>query len=393
MLKPRSLTAHAPGLDRKVLRAIADRRGSWARTTTELARVASEHYEREYLHWVGDPEDALCRALRSLLKSEDSLVAVPAWGRSSIGEAAKRHFSNILWMDPREGRLDPGESEIKQALDQGAQGILVAPVAGDCSALPAAQSWCDKSGVSLAVDARASMGSRTPEGGPAAFGHLVLLPVDGDPGPSVCPGAFLGTQEVMSNGVPLNSPGTAQVLRQAVSALASSFRDEPRLQRLRALPADETLAPVATTESAPPGWACAAAHARLDEADLRASQRGRHARSLRDHCGNLPAVILVNESHGCPVTGAAFPLLAQSARQVADFLRQEGVPTVPGLGDWLAPEGDRTERAQQLADRALLLPLHPYFRPRDLRWLGEAVRRATLRANGTGQADPTHSTL
>ena len=389
VLKPKSVTAHAPGLDRKVLRAIADRTGVWARTTSELAEAASHHYERNHLHWVPAPEDALCLSLLSMLQQPDTPIAVPAWGRRALGESARRHFPSIVWMDPKEGRLDPGEVEIKRALKQGAGALLLAPVAGDCSALVAAEKWCSKADIPFAVDARSSMGSRTPAGGPATFGDIILLPVDGDPGPSACPGAFLGTPEPLSNGAPLSGPGPAAALAQAVSALATSVRDEPRLRRLWPSTTGAPARSPGNLSSAPPGWACAAAHARLEEAEVRASQRGRHARSLRDHCGNLPAVTLVDESHGCPVTGGTFPLLAQSAREVAGFLQQEGLPTVSELGGWLAPEGERSERARQLDERALLLPLHPYFRPRDLRWMGEVLRRATLRANGTGQADPT----
>jgi len=389
VLKPKSVTAYAPGLDRKVLRAIADRRGAWARTTATLALAAAEHYGRSHLHWVRAPEDALCAALLDLSREPKAPVALPAWGRPALGKAALRYFSNILWLDPKEGRLDPGESEIKRALDQGVGAMLLGPVTGDCSSLVAARKWCAGASVPLAVDARASMGSRTPDGGPAVFGDLTLLPVDGDTGPSACPGAFLGTPEPMANGTHASSPGPVVALTSALTALAHSVRDEPRLHRLWAGPPGAPRDLSANPDGAPPGWACAAAHARLADADARASQRGRHARSLREHCGNVPAMELVDESHGFPVTGAAFPLLSQSAGEIANLLRSEGLPTGPGLGGWLAPETERTDRARQLAERVLLLPLHPYFRPEDLRWIGELLRRATLRVNGTGQADPT----
>ncbi len=37
------------------------------------------------------------------------------------------------------------------------------------------------------------------------------------------------------------------------------------------------------------------------------------------------------------------------------------------------------------------MPLHPFYRPRDLDWLAERLRQATLRANGDGAGDPTET--
>ena len=82
-------------------------------------------------------------------------------------------------------------------------------------------------------------------------------------------------------------------------------------------------------------------------------------------------------------------MLAQGRDGVAQELAAGGVPTLRGLADWLAPEGARGERATRVSERALFLPLHPFYRPADLVAVAEQLRRATLLVNGTGAGDPT----
>jgi hypothetical protein len=42
----------------------------------------------------------------------------------------------------------------------------------------------------------------------------------------------------------------------------------------------------------------------------------------------------------------------------------------------------RGRRAQKVAAEAIFLPLHPFYRPEDMGFLSEAVRRAVLRSGG-----------
>jgi dTDP-4-amino-4,6-dideoxygalactose transaminase len=292
-------------------------------------------------------------------------------------------FHDVHWMEPARGRLDPGAGEVAEALDAGAKAVLLAPIAGDGMALPDAQKLCRARGVLLMVDARASVGTRILDGGPERYGDLVLLPPDGEPTPGACGGAILSGD---GNGSDMDRPG-ALGIRHAIQALAQSVRDEPRLRRWFASTAPTVRRP--ERSGRPPRWAVAAAGARLLQARFRADQRARHAQVMRINFGNLPAVELIFDPSGFQSAGAALPLLAQGRDAIVAALAEQGVPTRGDLGGWLAPEGPRGPRATDVAERVLLVPLHPFYRPVDIEAIGERLRRATLRVNGTGWRDPT----
>ena len=388
---PCSIPAFAPSLDRDVLRAMLGVGGPWARSPEELGEVLSEHCGLANLHWVHRPEQALCSAILQSLGLGDAQVAAPSWGHPGYRGVLEQTFARVLWLEPQTGHLDPGMEAVARALEDGARAILLAPVAGDCSALSQVASLCRRAGALLALDLRASSGSRLPEGRPETHGDLVLLPVDGEPHPSPCPGAFLATTDPPINGIVKTSSGAFSELGSAAQLVIRSICDDPRLRRLWSGPRLQDRSLVLGRTGAPPAWVFSAAHARLLQANSRATQRARHARTLRHHCGNLPAVELIPELPGCPSAGAAFPLLAQSAAEVREELGSQGIPTVPKLAAWLAPDLERGRLAQLVGSKALLLPLHPFYRPQDLALLGETLRRSTLRVNGTGSSDPTES--
>ncbi len=390
MLSPRSVPARPPAFDREVLRAAAfgGRGGPWPRTLHELGAEVAAHFDRGAGRWVAEPEAALLLVALDRLPGAGPAgppLAAPAWGPPAFAEVLRR-FHQVHWMEPASGRLDPGPSEVAQALDEGARAVLLAPVAGDATSLPDAARLCRDHSALLLVDARASVGTRVLDGGPERYGDVVLLPPDGEPSRGVCGGAIL-----CGDGGPRDDeqgrPGPLGV-RAALSALAESIRDEPRLRRWLGTPKSPT-APGADAAARPPGWAVAAAAARLRQARHRADQRARHAQVMRINFGNLPAIEIVPDPPGFQSAGAALPLLARGRDGVVAALAEQGIPCRGDLGGWLAPEGERGPRAEEVADRALLVPLHPFYRPLDIEAIGERLRRATLRVNGTGWSDPT----
>ncbi len=382
MLPPRSIAGHAPALDRDVLRAILQRSGPWPRDPAGLAARVGDLLGRQPARWVAEPEDALLAALAEGLPTLH--LALPAFGPPGYDAARLPADARVHWMEPARGRLDPGPSEIAEALAAGANAVLLTPLAGDCSALPAARTLCADRGARLAVDARASMAARVLDGGPAAWGDVTLVPVDADGGPSPCSGAIL-----LGDRDPVDAPRGSRQPRLLLRSLASSLRDEPRLRRL--LPSPPARPPVDERRSSPPGWAFAAAAARAEQASQRCTQRARHARTLSVHCSHLPAIQVPPSVPGHHAAGLAVPLLARNRDEVAAELARMGVELVECGARLLAPEAEQGDRARDVADRLLALPLHPYYRPKDIDWLAERLRQATLRANGDGSADPTEA--
>jgi hypothetical protein len=383
VLPPRSIAASAPALDRDVLRAIVQRSGPWPRTPEGLAALVADRLGRHPARWAAEPEDALLAALAARV---DRLhLAMPAFGHPGYEATRLRSDTRVAWMEPARGRLDPGVSEVAEALDAGANAVLLTPLAGDCSALPAVASLCAARGALLAVDARASMAARVLDRGPAAWGDLCLVPVDAEGGPSPCPGAILLGDAGDSSG-----PAAGLRPRLLLRTVAAALRDEPRLRRLMPPPPRPSAAP-GDPPRPPPGWAVAAAAARADQASARCTQRARHARTLDVHCSHLPAIQVPDAIAGHHAAGLAVPMLARNRDDVQRVLCELGVEAVTGLGAWLAPDGERRDRAQDVADRLLAVPLHPHYRPRDLDWLAERLRQATLRVNGDGSADPTEA--
>ena len=82
-------------------------------------------------------------------------------------------------------------------------------------------------------------------------------------------------------------------------------------------------------------------------------------------------------------------MLAQGRDAMLPILTELGVEPVPHGFEFLAPLQGRGDRANLLAGQLLLLPLHPFYGPRDIDAIAEALRRATVRANGIGSGDPT----
>ena len=356
--------------------------GPWARRPEDLATQIAVLLARPPGRWVAEPEDALLAALAP--PSAQLHVAMPAFGHPGYVGARLRDNTRIRWMEPARGRLDPGPSEVAEALDAGANAVLLAPLAGDCSVLPAAARLCGDRGARLGVDARACMAARVLDGGPAVWGDVCLVPVDAEGGPSPCPGAIL-LGPAGEGGSPIGGPQPALLLR----TLAAALRDEPHLRRLVG-PA--RIDPAAAAPSLPPaGWAVAAASARAMQSAHRNTQRARHARTLRVHCSHLPAVRVCSPVAGHQATGLAVPMLARGRDEIAVLLSRLGVEPVAGLGAWLAPAEERGERACDVAEQLLAVPLHPFYRPRDIDWLAERLRRSTLRVNGDGSGDPTEA--
>ena len=378
MFRSRSIPARPPAFDREVLRAalFSHRGGSWPRTPAALARLVGDRADRPEARWVRRPEEALLEALLDRLPGDrpaGPLLAAPAWGPPRFTEVLQR-LHQIRWMPPAEGRLDPGPEEAIAALDDGAEAVLLAPVAGDCQALPEVAAACRRADALLLLDARTCVGSRLLDVGPERFGDLLLLPVDGEPVPSPCPGAILCGAGADDQ----DRPGPLR-LRHGVTCLASSLQDEPRLRRLLDLPRPPGL-PLDSPQ--PPPWAVAAASVRLAQAALRADQRALHAQRLRVNLGNIAGVGLVPDLPGFQAAGGAFPALTRNRDRVSARLLDRGVPTLPGLGGWLAPPGERDPASTRVAEEALLLPLHPFFSRWDIDTIGEALRRAALGSSG-----------
>jgi hypothetical protein len=381
VLPPRSIAAHAPALDRDVLRAMVAPNGPWARDPSSLARQVAVLLGRESARWVAEPEDALLAALAA--RAGSLHLAMPAFGHPGFEATRLRADTRVHWMNPAQDRLDPGPSQVAEALDAGANAVLLTPLAGDCSALPDVARLCEARGAVLAVDARASMAARVLDGGPAAWGDLCLVPVDAEGGPSPCPGAIL-LGEHDDRPTATGGPQPTLLLR----TLKAAVRDEPHVRRfLRPL----SPPPGPPRLRAPSAWAVAAASARALQSAHRNTQRARHGRSLQIHCSHLPAVRVPPAAPGHQAAGIAVPMLARGRDGVIEVLKGLGLEPVEGLGAWLAPPEARDDRAQDVADGLLAVPLHPFYRPRDIDWLAECLRKATLRINGDGSADPTEA--
>jgi hypothetical protein len=411
------IPARAPAVDREVLRAMlfAGRAGApWPQSAADLAaRVAAAAGRADQpAEWVAAPEREVLAAVLGRASARSGPVAAPAWGPPGWRSALERGASEraaasspappVLWLEPAEGRLDPGPAEVAAALDAGARGVILSPLWGDPAPIPEAARLCAARGVPLALDLRAAAGSRSAEGNPAAFGDLLLLPVDGEPeaAASPCPGAVLvgGGAGLESSGRPTGgSPGSAGPASTSLAiarALAASLGREPRLLRLAAklgvpvhprAPAGD--AP--PSANAPPPHALAAAAARLAQSSHRAEQRARHARTLRDHCGNLAAATLLADAAGCQCGGAWLPLLCRDRDATVAALAALGIPVRDDVADWLAPPSERGPRAREAQASSAFLPLHPFYRPADLRFLAETLRQAALRAHvGDAMADP-----
>jgi len=381
MLSPRSIPVLAPPLDREVISAMLARTGPWARTPGELCIAASDHYDRILPRWAPAAENDLCQALAGALGEESGPIAAPAWSRPGYREALPRHFSEILWLEPAAGQLDPGVDEIEEAIKAGAKAILHAPIVGNCGTLPAIQLLCREAGVLLALDARASVGSRIHEQGPEDFGDLLLVPCDGEPTPSLLSGAVLFGCRARVSFQPRPRTTLRRSLPMALRLIAHTLRYEPRIRSLWSGPVKSASAPHMDAEKTP-RWVFAAAQARLFQSKQRWAQRARHVRSLHLHCSHLPGSSSIDDESGALTAGAAYPLLVADAELVSRKLQSLGVQCVPGLAGWLAPKGMRGRRAQKIAAEAIFLPLHPFYRPEDMGFLSEAVRKAVLRSGG-----------
>jgi len=367
------------------------RRGRWARTPGELTIAVADHFGRILGRWAPRPEHALCDAMAEALGKGGGPVAVASWSRPGYREVLGQTFSDILWMEPAEGRLDPGEREVRMAIEAGARAILLAPIAGDCSALPKIKEACAEAGVLFALDARASVGSRILEYGPERFGDLLLVPADGEPAPSLFNGAVLFGSRQRSKLPPRPRTTLFNSLPLALRLLAHSLCFEPRLRSLWRGPRKPASVPTVDPHMAP-RWAFAAAEARLQQSSHRWTQRARHVRALHLHCSHLPGTSSLPDPKGSLTAGAAFPVLVPDADLVRRNLSKMGVQCVPGLADWLAPKGMRGPIAEQLAEEALFLPLHPFYRSEDMGFLNEALRRAVLRSGG-GAPESEHPRL
>lgn len=371
MFRPRSIPPWSPPLDRLVIRAALAKDASWPRTGVEIAQAVARAAGREgtSAQWVPHPEAALIAAVDAARPG--ARVAAPAWGASQYGTLLEGR--DVVWMEPARHRLDPGRSEVVAALDAGADAILLAPVAGDCTSLLGVSDLCATRSALLAVDARSASGGRVLDGSPAAVGNLALATVDGEPGPAPCPGAVLfGAPDL-----PLD--GAEKPTGHALALLRDSLRAEPRLRRLWNPQGGESLR--ARVGGAAPTWAFAAAAARLQQAGPRASQRARHARALRRIISHIEGVDLPSDPPGIQSAGGTLGLLVKHRDAIARRLATAGVPTLSGGLGWLAPGGQRPKRAEAVAEKALLLPLLPFYRPRDLDFVGEELRRAALRAS------------
>ena len=362
-------------------------RAPWPTRADQLAEQVCTIIGRPNGRWVAEPEEALLQAF--LTRSGGGgpagpKIAAPAVGRPGYKKLLDR-FPQIHWMEPARDQLDPGPLEIAEALDWGAQAILLTPVSGNCSGLASAAQLCGKAGALLLVDARAAMGTRILESGPEAFGDLCLVPVDCEPVPSPCPGAIL----FGASGSPEPAVPGPTGYSWAIHTLHRSLRDEPRLRRVRPPATATPSVPHTPKFTAPPPWALAVATVRMRKAASRASQRAHHIRALIQNCGNVPAVRVVLDEPGIQSAGGSFPLFAQGRDEIVRVLLEQGVEAVPEAFEFLAPPKARGERATILGSQLLLLPLHPFFGAKDIDAIAEALRRATVRVNGIGDGDPT----
>lgn len=360
---PRSIPPWGPPLDRHVVRAALAKGAAWPRSGDGLARLVGEALGRATGRWVAEPERALLDALDRLRPG--AVLAAPSWGRSGWGDALGSR--DVRWMEPARHRLDPDKARVAEAIAAGATAVLLAPVAGDCAALLGVADLCARKDVLLLVDGRAAAGGRVLDGPPTHRADLALTPPDGEPAPGPCGGAIL-----------LGDPGPSDPPRGTVELPArlavNSLRTEPRLRRL----VRTSDVPCPCTEGAPT-WAFAAAAARLQQAETRASQRARHGRSLRRIISHVEGIDLPADPPGVQSAGGAVGMLVARRDEVVAHLSTHGLPSLQGALGWLAPPAARGPLATQAAEQALLLPLLPFYRPVDLDWIGETLRRATLR--------------
>lgn len=387
MFGTRSIAAFPPSLDREAIRAALLRAEPWPGTAQGLASEVSDTIGRPDGRWVARPEEELLRAFLTRTGGGGPAgpkIAVPALGRRGYRKLLER-FRQIHWMDPAPGQLDPGADEIAAALEWGAQGVLLTPISGNCSGLAQAAQLCGEAGTLLLVDSRAAMGTRILESGPEAFGDLCLVSVDCEPTPSPCPGAILfgapGRPEAVGVG--------ASEYRWALQTLIRSLRDEPRLRAVFPRSPQAPVTPEPPPSDAPAHWAIAVASVRLRDSHQRASQRANHARALVQNCGNVPAIQVIRDEAGIQSAGSTMPMLAQGRDGIVEALLEQGIEAVPDAFEFLAPLELRGERAMLVGAQLLLLPLHPFYRARDIDAMAEALRRATVRVNGVGSADPT----
>ncbi len=307
------------------------------------------------------------------------VLACPAWGVAAFGGPLRDVADRLIFLSPEPGRLDPGVDEVRRALDEGANAVLLAPVAGDCVAIQPTAALCAERGVPLALDARTTSGGRVLDGAPGAWGDPTLLAVHGEPGPAPCPGGVLVSSRPPSTVT--NGAGSSSPLGLGLSLLRDSLHSEPRLRRLLG-PGCTTVR--ATQDGPAPSWAFAAAAARLQQSADRASQRARHGRTLRHNIAHIEGMNVLDEPPGVQSASCVLPVLTLRRDDVARALADAGIPTLQEHGGWLAPSAERSAAAIDVADRALLLPLHPFYRPKDLVAIGEALRRAALGALTTG---------
>lgn len=380
VFSPRSIPAFSPPLDRLVVRAALAKEAAWPRTGPGLAHAVTDAIGRPdaTAQWVAEPAASLLGALRERI-GPDALIAAPAWGCAGL---ASLPDGPVHWMQPAHHRLDPGKSQVAEALAAGARAIVLAPVAGDCAGLLGIAELCRAHDALFVLDARGSAGGRVLDGSPALLGDLTLASLDGEPGPSPCPGAILFGAPQVSNGRPGMSPGS-----HAVDLLRDSLRSEPRLHRLLRPPRRD---PRSRAHGPAPSWAFAAAAARLQQSALRASQRARHGKVLRDSIQWIEGVDLPLDPPGVQSAGGTLGLLVEHRDDVADRLAALGVPSSVG-GLWLAPPGAREGRAALVAARALSLPLLPFYRPVDLDFIGECLRKAALGAKSAQNASSSAS--
>ena len=388
MFRSRSIAAYPPSLDRESIRAALVRQAPWPTSAEKLAEEVCSIIGRPDGRWVAKPEEALLQALLTRTGGGGPAgpkIAAPALGRPGYRKLLER-FRQVHWMEPAAGQIDPGMEEIAEALDWGAQAVLLTPISGNCSGLANAAQLCGEAGALLMVDARAAMGTRILESGPESFGDICLVPVDCEPNPSPCPGAIL----FGAPGLAEPTPAPPNAYTWALQTLVRSLRDEPRLRRLLApggqLPERRPRLP---RFEAPPLWAMAVATVRMRQAASRASQRAHHVRALAQHCGNVPAVRIVLDEPGVQSAGGTFPMMAQGRDEMLPLLAECGIEAVPDGFEFIAPIEGRGDRATVLGSQLLLLPLHPFYGPRDIDAIAEALRRATVRVNGVGSGDPT----
>lgn len=80
-------------------------------------------------------------------------------------------------------------------------------------------------------------------------------------------------------------------------------------------------------------------------------------------------------------------MLAAGRDDLVAFLLELGVEAVPNTFEFLAPANSRPPGATSLASQLVLLPLHPFYGPRDIDVIAEALRRATVRSSAVSDSD------